>query len=150
MIINGPNLNLLGTREREIYGHKTLAQINQEIAQMPVLQGIDVEFFQSNHEGVLIDKIQEARGKVKVIIINPGALTHYSIAIHDALKAVAIPVIEVHLSNIYAREDFRAASLIAPIAAGSISGFGPSGYRLAVLAACELMENAQSPSDLRA
>jgi len=141
LIINGPNINMLGTREKQIYGNQSLEEINKEIANMPILKDIDLEFFQSNHEGVIIDKIQEALGRVKVIIINAGALTHYSIAIHDALKAVDIPVIEVHLSNIYAREGFRDRSLISPIAAGGVFGFGATGYKMAVYAACELLKD---------
>jgi len=139
LVINGPNLNMLGVREKEIYGEQSLEEINKDLRDMPVPDGVELEFFQSNHEGALIDKIQEAFGKVDVIIINAGALTHYSIGIHDALKAVNIPVIEVHLSNIHAREDFRCHSLISPVAAGGIFGFGPSGYKLAVTAACELI-----------
>lgn len=137
LFINGPNLNMLGIREKGIYGEGSLDSINQEISNLAAEKGVEVEFFQSNHEGDLIDEIQKALGRVNFIIINPGALTHYSIALLDALKAVNIPVIEVHMSNIFARETFRGHSLISPIAAGGIFGLGATGYKLALLAACE-------------
>ena len=135
LIINGPNLNMLGVRERKIYGLRPLPEINAELKTMAEQEGVDLEFFQSNHEGDLVDCIQEAMGETDCIIINPGAYSHYSIAIYDALKAVEIPVIEVHLSNIYAREEFRKRSLISPLAAGGIFGLGPMGYKLALQAA---------------
>ncbi len=142
LIINGPNLNMLGMREPDIYGEQSLADIQKEIEELPLPDDIRVEFdfFQSNHEGALVDKIQEAHGKVDVIIINAGAFSHYSIAIYDALKAVKIPVIEVHLSNIYAREFFRHQSLISKVAVGGIFGFGSLGYKMAVTAACEIVK----------
>lgn len=143
LVINGPNLNMLGVREPGIYGEKGLESINQEIEELCKQHGAEVEFFQSNHEGDIIDKIQEAFGRINVIIINAGALSHYSIAVHDALKAVNIPVIEVHLSNIYARESFRHKSLISPVAVGGIFGFGSYSYKLAVMAACELIKNQE-------
>lgn len=107
---------------------------------MAAAAGIRVDFYQSNHEGELLDRIQQARDNFEVIIINAGALSHYSIALHDALRAAAIPVIEVHLSNIYTREEFRHHSLISPVARGGIFGFGPLSYRLAFLAACEIIK----------
>ena len=139
LFINGPNLNMLGIREKEFYGTQTLEDINNGIRSTAEREGIEVEFFQSNHEGDLIDRIQAAYQNADCIVINPGAFTHYSIAIYDALKTVQIPVIEVHLSNIFAREKFRRQSLISPLAAGGIFGFGPMGYQLALKAACQLL-----------
>lgn len=130
--ILGPNLNLLGEREREIYGTMSFQELVAFLQEEASRRGVELEVFQSNHEGAIIDKIHEARGKWDGIIINPGAYTHYSIAIRDALKAVGIPVIEVHMSNIYAREEFRHHSVIAPVCWGQISGFGPIGYLLAI------------------
>lgn len=132
LVINGPNLNLLGLREPEIYGNLTLEEINRQMALLAGELGLEVQFFQSNHEGALVDKIQQAYGQIDLIIINPGALTHYSIALRDAFSAVAIPVIEVHLSNIHNREDFRRHSVIAPIALGQVAGFGVASYLMAL------------------
>lgn len=139
LIINGPNLNMLGIREKEIYGNDSLEKINQDLAGLAAELGVSIDFFQSNHEGALVDRIQQAWGQIECIIINPGAYGHYSIAIYDALKTVQIPVIEVHLSNIFAREDFRHQSLISPLAAGGIFGLGSYGYQLALRAACRLV-----------
>jgi 3-dehydroquinate dehydratase-2 len=141
LVINGPNLNLLGFREPGLYGITNLEQINNELKSMAVENQIDLECFQSNWEGAIIDKIHSAYGQVKFIIINAGALTHYSIAIHDALKAVEIPVIEVHLTNIYAREGFRQKSYISPVAVGGIFGMGPDGYKMALQAAINMIKN---------
>jgi len=138
LIINGPNLNLLGTREKSIYGEKSLSDIESMMKEEADKLGIEVEFFQSNHEGGIIDKIHDARGNFDYIIINPGAYTHYSIAIRDAIKAVEIPSIEVHLSNIHNREEFRQKSVIAPVCVGQISGLGSAGYLLALKAVCML------------
>lgn len=143
LFINGPNLNMLGVRETQFYGSQTLEEINQLLREMAEEEGIEAEFFQSNHEGELVDHIQQAYGEVDCIIINPGALTHYSIALYDALKTVPVPVIEVHLSNIYAREDFRHHSLISPMAVGGIFGLGPLGYQLAFTAACQLLKETE-------
>lgn len=140
LFINGPNLNMLGVREKEFYGNQTLEDINNGLRAMALSEGIEVEFFQSNHEGELVDRIQQAYQNTDCIVINPGAFTHYSIAIYDALKTVQIPVIEVHLSNIYAREAFRSQSLISPLAVGGIFGFGPAGYQLALKAACQMLK----------
>ncbi|AUG57677.1 MAG TPA: type II 3-dehydroquinate dehydratase [Ruminiclostridium sp.] len=135
LLINGPNLNLLGTREKDIYGTETLEDIARKANAEALKHNMDLTFIQTNHEGEIIDKIHEAKGNIDVIIINPGAYTHYSIAIRDAIKAVEIPTIEIHLSNIYNREEFRKESVIAPVCVGQISGFGSNSYILAINAA---------------
>ncbi len=132
LVLNGPNLNLLGTREPEIYGSLTLADINARLRRRAEEAGIDIEFLQSNHEGVLVDAIQMARGTVDYIILNAAAFTHYSIAIRDAIAAVEVPVIEVHLSNIHQREEFRHTSVIAPVVLGQIAGLGAESYMAAL------------------
>ena len=138
LVINGPNLNLLGTREKTVYGTVTLTEIAAMMNKEASILGMDLDFIQTNHEGEIIDKIHSARGVYSVLIINAGAYTHYSIAIRDALKAVEIPAIEVHLSNIHAREEFRSKSVIAAVCRGQISGFGPDSYLLALRAAANL------------
>jgi 3-dehydroquinate dehydratase-2 len=140
IVLHGPNLNLTGVREPEIYGAETLADIDGELQRQGEALGIEVECFQSNHEGELIDKIHEAGQRCNAIIINPGALTHYSYALQDALRAVGLPVVEVHMSNIYAREEWRRRSVIAPVARGQITGFGGRSYLLALTAASQLIE----------
>ena len=139
LVINGPNLNLLGTREPEIYGHTTLEDINRDLIALGTELGIRVESFQSNSEGALIDRIQEARGNIDLIIINPAAYTHTSVAIRDALIAIEIPVIEVHLSNVYKRESFRHHSTIADVVKARLMGFGAEGYLLALRAAARMI-----------
>jgi 3-dehydroquinate dehydratase-2 len=137
LVLHGPNLNLLGSRENEIYGNLTLAEINKRIKKFAKEKGFVVELYQSNHEGELVTKIQEAKGTVDAMVINPAAYTHTSIAIRDALAAAKIPTVEVHLSNIYRREEFRQKSFTAPIALGVISGFGANSYLLGLQAIWE-------------
>lgn len=133
LILHGPNLNLLGTREPEVYGRITLDDINATIAARAKEAGIETDFLQSNHEGALIDAIQSAEKKCYVfIILNAAAFTHYSIAIRDAIAAISVPVIEVHLSNIHRREEFRHHSVIAPVVMGQIAGFGADSYMAAL------------------
>ncbi len=131
LIINGPNLNMLGIREPGVYGIRTLEDINRELTQAYGGRA-QLTFFQSNHEGEIIDRLHAAREGFDWVVINPGAFTHYSLAIRDAVAAYGVPTIEVHLSNIHAREEFRHHSVIAPVAVGQISGFGPRSYFLAV------------------
>jgi 3-dehydroquinate dehydratase-2 len=130
LVLHGPNLNLLGTREPGIYGTTTLVGINASLAELAVQFGITVDFFQSNSEGALIDAIQGAAASHDGILINPAAYTHTSVALRDAIAAVGLPVVEVHLSNIHSREVFRHHSFIAPVAVGQIAGFGPDSYLL--------------------
>ena len=139
-ILNGPNLNLLGKREPEIYGHQTLADIESDCRDRAAALGLTIDFRQSNHEGVVIDAIHEARDRASGIIINPGALTHTSIAIHDALKAFAGPIVEVHLSNIHQREAFRHLSYVSLVAKAVIAGCGAHGYLLALEAMARWLE----------
>lgn len=144
LILHGPNLNLLGFREQEIYGKQSLNDINQRLMQRAAEMGAVLETLQSNHEGVIIDAIHNASGKFDAIIINPGAFTHYSIAIRDALSSVSIPAIEVHLSNIHAREAFRQHSVVAGATVGQIAGFGGDSYLLALEAAIGIWKRSNS------
>lgn len=138
LIINGPNINLLGTREPEIYGSMTLDDINKDIAKCAKELGVETETFQSNIEGEIVDKIQQAKGVFDGIVINPAAYTHTSVAIRDAISAVGIKAVEVHISNIHAREEFRKNSLIAPVCIGQITGFKANSYKLALKALVDI------------
>ena len=140
LVINGPNLNLLGEREPTIYGDESLKAINDELYGAAQKLGHEISFFQSNSEGSIIDSIHAARLEYDGIVLNAGAYTHYSYAIHDAIAAIKIPVIEVHLSNISGRDEFRKTSVIAPVCAGSIAGFGKYSYMLAIQALDYLFE----------
>jgi 3-dehydroquinate dehydratase II len=131
-VLNGPNLNMLGQREPAIYGTTTLADIETAVVEHGRVHGVHVTCFHSNHEGELVTRVQEALGQADGLILNPGAYTHTSIALRDALAAVALPAVEVHLTNLAAREPFRRRSMIAPVCVGSISGFGPLGYHIAL------------------
>ena len=143
VVIQGPNLNMLGVREQAIYGPMKLEQIHAQMKDFGDKNKIEVEFFQSNLEGEMVDKIQECYGEANGIIINAAAYTHTSIAIRDAIAAVGIPTIEVHISNIHRREDFRKENMIAPVCASSIVGFGPFGYHLAMLGMSQIMQEMQ-------
>ncbi len=132
---------MLGIREKSIYGRQSLEDINAGLLEIAAQEGVKLEFFQSNHEGDIVDRIHQAYGNTDCMIINAGAFTHYSIAIYDALKTVQIPFIEIHISNIYARESFRHHSLLSPLASGGVFGFGPEGYKLAFLGACQLLKH---------
>lgn len=142
LILHGPNLNLLGKREPNIYGTFTLDEINRQIGILAQELGVEIICFQSNHEGELVQKIQDAIGEYHAIVINPGAYTHTSVALRDAIAATGIPVVEVHLSNIYRREEFRRHSFISGVAAGQISGFGLDSYLLGLRAAVQTVRAA--------
>lgn len=139
LVVHGPNLNLLGQRETEVYGHTTLADIDARLAQTASELGVTVECVQSNHEGAIVDALQEAPTKADAVLINPGALTHYSYAIRDAVASITLPVVEVHISNVAAREEFRRHSVIAAVCAGQVSGLGPASYTAALRAVVELL-----------
>ena len=138
-VIQGPNLNMLGLREQNIYGPMKLEDIHEQMEAFAKQSNLEVEFFQSNLEGEIVDKIQECLGESQGIIINAGAYTHTSIAIADAIRAVQIPTVEVHISNIYAREEYRHKSMIAPYCAGQITGFGPFSYHMAMVAMAQIL-----------
>lgn len=143
LVLHGPNLNLLGTREPEIYGSTTLDDINEMIAKRAAEAGIETAFYQSNHEGDLVDAIQQANHKFDFIIFNAAAFTHYSIAIRDAIAAIDVPVIEVHISNIHQREEFRHTSVLAPVAMGQICGLGVESYLAALEAIIYKLNRAE-------
>jgi 3-dehydroquinate dehydratase-2 len=138
LVLNGPNLNRLGKREPDIYGTTTLTELEEQLKELALKNHVELDFAQTNSEGKLIDLIHAAEGSYDYIILNPGAFSHYSIAIRDAICSVQVPVIEVHISNIYAREEFRHKSILAPVTVGQISGFGIYSYTLALLAAIQL------------
>ncbi len=140
LVLNGPNLNLLGTREPEKYGTQTLADIENFIRTEAKNLGVEVDFYQSNVEGELVNKIQEAKGNFDGIIMNPAAYTHTSVAIRDAILAVCVPTVEIHLSNIYKREEFRHTSMTAPACIGQIAGFGAIGYKLGLIAIVDYLK----------
>lgn len=144
-VLNGPNLNLLGAREPEIYGRATLEDIKNALEAHAARAGAVIEFRQSNHEGVLVDWVQEAGARAKGLIINPGAYTHTSIALHDALKAVSTPKIELHLSNVHAREAFRRSSMVSPAVTAVICGLGAAGYLTALDALLRLIDKKPFP-----
>lgn len=144
LVLHGPNLNLLGTRAPEIYGTTTLAEIDAELHARAAARGATVETAQSNHEGALVDAIQGARGRCDAIVLNPGGYTHTSVAIRDAIEAVGLPAIEVHLSNLHAREAFRQHSLVAARCVGQICGFGAQSYYLALDAALSIVERRRA------
>jgi 3-dehydroquinate dehydratase-2 len=138
LVIHGPNLNLLGKREPDVYGDVTIEEINKKLQQFAKKKKVNLDIFQSNHEGEIVDKIGKAKNNCKALLINPAAYTHTSVAIRDAILATGIPAVEVHLSNIYSREDFRHISLIASVAKGQISGFGIDSYMYGLEAAIDL------------
>ncbi len=141
LVIHGPNLNLLGKREVEVYGNVTIDEINKDLSSLAKKRGVSIETMQSNHEGEIVDVLGKAKlNSVNAILINPAAYTHTSVAIRDAISACGVPAVEVHLSNIYAREEFRHTSLIAPVAKGQVSGFGKTSYLLGLEAAIELVK----------
>ncbi len=144
LILHGPNLNLLGTREPEVYGKMTLADIENALREQAGELDITLRFFQSNHEGALVDQIHDARGWADGIVINPGAYTHTSVALRDAIAGIGIPTVEVHLSNTHAREAFRHHSYIAPVAVGQVQGFGWRSYEVGLLALARWLVDRQS------
>ena len=150
-VIHGPNLNMLGIREVNLYGPMKLEDINKNMELFAKQNGFEIEFYQSNHEGDVVDAIQESLNEnIDGIIINPAALTHYSIAIRDALKAVNLPTIEVHMTNTAAREEFRHKSLISDIVAGTITGFGPFSYHLALIAMIQILNEIKMAKEAQA
>lgn len=150
VVIQGPNLNMLGMREQHIYGPMKLEEIHEQMKSFADQSGIEVEFFQSNLEGEIVDRIQECLGEAQGIIINPAAYSHTSIAIRDAIAAVQLPTLEVHLSNIHAREDFRKNSLTAEVCAGVIAGVGPFGYHLAMVGMTQIMSEVSAAQEAQA
>ncbi len=149
VVIQGPNLNMLGVREQHIYGPMKLEHIHAQMKDFATQNGVEIEFFQSNLEGEIVDRVQECYGDANGIIINPAAYTHTSIAIRDAIAAVNLPTIEVHISNIHRREEFRKINMIAPVCASSIVGFGPFGYHLAMIGVLQMMNEIQAAGEVQ-
>lgn len=149
VVIQGPNLNMLGVREQQVYGSMKLEQIHSQMREFATQSGLEIEFFQSNFEGELVDKIQECYGDANGIIINAAAYTHTSIAIRDAISAVNLPTIEVHISNIHRREEFRKQNMIAPVCTSSIVGFGPFGYHLAMVGMVQIMNEIRAVQEMQ-
>lgn len=143
LVVNGPNLNMLGTREPEVYGTETLDQMNARLAELANEIGLDLVFFQSNHEGEIIDFLQKESTSADGVVINPGALTHYSYALRDAILAIGIEIVEVHLSNLFARDDFRRNSVIASVCRGQVCGFGFYGYAMALSYFSDMLEEQE-------
>ncbi|EDZ61668.1 3-dehydroquinate dehydratase II [Sulfurimonas gotlandica GD1] len=149
VVIQGPNLNMLGVREQHIYGPMKLEQIHAQMKEFATQNNIEIEFFQSNLEGEIVDKVQECYGDADGIIINAAAYTHTSIAIRDAISAVGLPAIEVHISNINRREEFRKENMIAPVCTSSVVGFGPFGYHLAMMGMLQIMSEMQAAQEMQ-
>lgn len=147
VVIQGPNLNMLGIREQQIYGPMKLEQIHAQMKDVATQNNVEIEFFQTNLEGELVDKIQECYGEAHGIILNAAAYTHTSVAIRDAISAVGIPVVEVHISNIHRREEFRQKNLIAPVCASSIVGFGPFGYHLGMIGMLQILNEIKAAQE---
>ncbi len=147
VVVQGPNLNMLGVREQNIYGPMKLEQIHAQMKEFATQNNVEIEFFQSNLEGEIVDKIQECYGDAQGIIINPAAYTHTSVAIRDAITAVGIPTIEVHISNIHRREEFRKTNMIAPVCASSIVGFGAFGYHLSMMGILQIMNEMKAAQE---
>ena len=150
VVVQGPNLNMLGVREQQVYGPMKLEQIHAQMKEFANQNNLEIEFFQSNLEGEIVDKIQECYGDAQGIIINAAAYTHTSIAIRDAIAAVGLPAIEVHISNIHRREEFRKENMIAPVCTSSIVGFGPFGYHLAMMGMLQIMSEMQAAQEMQA
>ena len=150
VVIQGPNLNMLGIREQNIYGPMKLEQIHAQMKDVATQNGVEIEFFQSNLEGEIVDKIQECYGEAQGLIINAAAYTHTSIAIRDAIAAVSLPAIEVHISNIHRREEFRQKNMIAPVCTSSVVGFGPFGYHLAMMGMLQIMNEIKAAQEAQA
>jgi len=147
VVIQGPNLNMLGVREQQIYGPMKLEQIHAQMKEVATQNGVDIEFFQSNLEGEIVDKVQECYGEANGIIINAAAYTHTSIAIRDAIAAVNLPTIEVHISNIHRREEFRKDNMIAPVCTSSVVGFGPFGYHLSMMGMLQILSEMKAAQE---